>query len=365
MPLRHTRFLVYPIAMKYLLSIPLLWLLCSCSGDARFSIEGQLVDNAAREVYLVVQNTTTDTLARATVDSRNRFHLRGRVEEPTTAFICDDNGNALTMLLTEPDHLTLSPLAAGGYIAQGGPINDKYNLIVQRLSNTARQIMELDPESESYGEEYESLAARYQDILFTGISDNRDNIIGVELFLEQESRTMSAEDMRVRFGQFSPRMQSLEVMQQFSEYIDLVERTEVGQPFVDLELSTTTGIQTLEQVCQGRWVLLDFWATWCEPCLQEMPTLKQAYERYAINGFEVCAVSLDRDQERWLSYIAQNDLLWTNAIDSQDSERQSAVDLYGLHTIPANYLISPEGIIVARNLYGEGLLHELEHIFEQ
>lgn len=351
--------------MKQFLSIISLLTLCSCSSGVRFDISGRLTQNAAHEVYLVVQNTTTDTLARATVDSRNRFHLRGRVEEPTMAFICDDNGNALAMLLTEDEPLTLRALSSGGYIAEGGPMNDKYNLIVQRLSDTARRLMELDPEAESYMEEYEMLAARYQDILFTGISDNLDNIVGVELFLEQESRTMSAEDMRVRFGQFSPRMQSLEVMQQFSEYIDLVERTEVGQPFVDLELSTTTGIQTLEQVCQGRWVLLDFWATWCEPCLQEMPTLKQAYERYAINGFEVCAVSLDRDQERWLSYIAQNDLLWTNAIDSQNSEQPSAVDLYGLHTIPANYLISPEGIIVARNLYGEGLLHELEHIFEQ
>jgi thiol-disulfide isomerase/thioredoxin len=243
-------------------------------------------------------------------------------------------------------------------------MNDKYNLIVQRLSDTARRLMELDPEAESYMEEYEMLAARYQDILFTGISDNLDNIVGVELFLEQESLTLSAEDMRVRMGQFSPQMQALAPMRQFAEYIEVVALSEVGRPFVDLQLTTTTGPATLEEVCRGRWVLLDFWATWCEPCLEQMPLLQQAYERYAIRGFEVCAVSLDSDEQRWRSYVEQNRLLWTNAIDRVDEEG-SAVNVYGLHTIPANYLISPEGVIVARNLYGEALLHELEHIFEQ
>lgn len=350
--------------MKQFLSIISLLVLCSCSSGVRFDISGRLTQNAAHEVYLVVQNTSTDTLAVATVDRSNHFRLRGRVEEPTTAFVCDDNGNALAMLLTEDEPLTLRALSSGGYIAEGGPMNDKYNLIVQRLSDTARRLMELDPEAESYMEEYEMLAARYQDILFTGISDNLDNIVGVELFLEQESLAMNAEDMRVRMGQFSPQMQALAPMRQFAEYIEVLALSEVGRPFVDLQLTTTIGSTTLEEVCRGRWVLLDFWATWCEPCLEQMPVLQQAYERYAIRGFEVCAVSLDSDEQRWRSYVEQNRLLWTNAIDRPDEEG-SAVNVYGLHTIPANYLISPEGIIVARNLYGEALLHELEHIFEQ
>ncbi len=351
--------------MKNLLLIVLAVVsLCSCSRGVRFDIEGRLTDNAASEVYLVVESTEVDTLAVAAVGADNSFRLRGRVDEPTTAFVCDDNGNALAILLTESERLTLQPFSGGGYIAEGGPINDKYNLITQRMSDVARQIVELDPESEGFGEQYETLVMRYQDILSTGIGDNLDNIVGVELFLAQESRTMTAEDMRVRFAQFSPAMQSLEPMRQFADFIDVVERTEVGKPFLDLELNTTTGQTTLADVAEGRWVLLDFWATWCEPCLEHMPALRQAYEKYAIRGFEVCAISLDREEARWRSYVEQNGLLWTNAIDLKAGAEPTAVDLYGLHTIPANYLISPEGIIVARDLYGETLMHELEHIFE-
>lgn len=349
---------------RILFAIVILCGAVSCSRAVRFDIEGQLVNRAASEVYLVVEGEQVDTLASARVADDNTFHLRGSVEEPTMAFICDDNGNALTMLLTESSSLTLTPLAEGGYRAEGGPINDKYNLIITRLSDIARQAASLDLNNMEAAEQYESLWFKYHDVLSTEITANLDNIIGVELFLEQESSSMTAEDMRVRFAQFSPQMQALEPMRRFKEYIEIVARAEVGQPFVDIPLTTTTGEQTLSEVCKGRWVLLDFWATWCEPCLAEMPVLQQAYEKYAIQGFEICAVSLDKDQARWRAFVEQNNLLWTSAIDTPAQGEESVVDIYGLNTIPANFLISPDGVIVARNLFGEALLHELEHRFE-
>jgi thiol-disulfide isomerase/thioredoxin len=336
-------------------------MLCSCSSSIKVDIRGKLSDNAASEVYLVVEDTQIDTLAHATVRADNTFHLRGEVAEPRTAFICDDNGNALAMFLTEEADLQLKPQLPSGYLVEGGPINDKYNLTMRQLSDLARQIMNIDQNSETAEEEYESLMARYHDILSTTITDNLDNIVGVELFLAQESNGMSAQDMRVRMAQFSEQMRNLAPMKQFAEYIEQYARTEVGQPFIDMELHTTTGGKQFSEVCKGKWVLLDFWATWCEPCLTEMPTLIQAYEKYAIRGLEICAVSLDMDPERWRAFITENNLLWTNAIDMPAEGEPTAVEIYGLQTIPANFLISPQGEIVAKNLYGENLLHELAH----
>lgn len=354
--------------MKSLRSIlfALCLLLCSCQHGVQFDIEGRLAQKAASTIYLVVQNTDTDTLASATVRGDNTFRLRGAIEEPTTAFICDDLGNALAMLLVEQSPITIRARQDGGYIAEGGPINDKFNLIMSRLSDVAAQAMSLDAESEGAYEEYESLYAKYNSILSTAITDNLDNIIGVELFISQESRSMTAEDMRVRMNQFSPKMRDLQSMREFEQYIATYARSEVGQPFIDLELQSITGEQTaLSQICgQGKWVLLDFWATWCEPCLQEIPTQQEAYRKYALRGFEICAISLDRDTDRWRSFVAQNGLLWSHFIDSADPSTPSAAEAYGLLTIPANFLISPDGEIVARNLHGEALLHELKHCFE-
>ena len=347
--------------MKYIINILAVCLLFSCSKSVKIDVEGRLTDKAASMVYLVVDGIVPDTLAAAPIADDNSFRLRGDIAEPTTAFICDDNGNTLSMLLTESAKLRLRPVPEGGYITEGGPINDKYNLAMSRLSDIARQIMALDPDEETAEEEYESLIARYHDILTTTITDNLDNIVGVELFLAQESNGMSAQDMRVRMEQFSQQMQNLAPMKQFAEYIEQYARTEVGQPFIDMELNTITGGKMLSEVCKGKWVLLDFWATWCEPCLAEMPTLMQAYEKYAIRGLEVCAVSLDMDPERWRAYIADNNLLWTNAIDHPLEGEPSAAEIYGLQAIPDNFLISPQGKIVAKNLFGDSLLHELAH----
>lgn len=339
--------------------------MCSCSRSVKFDIEGRLADNAASVVYLVVEDTDVDTLASAAVARDNTFHLQGEVAEPTTAFLCDDNGNALAMLLTESKRVHLRHTGEEGYIVEGGPVNDKYNFILRRLSDVARDVQNLNPSSESIEEEYESLVIKYNEILSTAITDNLDNIIGVELFLSQEARGMSAEDMRIRLAQFSPEMRDLRAMRQFEQYIATYEQTEIGKPFIDYRMRTMSGPKSLSEVCgKDKWVLLEFWATWCEPCCQNIPLLRELYAKYAVQGLEICGVSLDKDVERWQAFVTQNEMLWTNAIDLSGDNAPSMAEIYGLQSIPSNFLISPDGVIVARNIYGEELEHELEHIFE-
>ena len=353
------------IMKNRLILLVLSLVLGACSRNIQFDIDGLLIENAASRVFLVTEGATIDTLASTSVGADNRFCLRGEVAEPTTAFLCDDNGNVLTVLLLEGEQLYLRPLPTGGYIAEGGAINDKYNLVMQRLSDVALQLAKLDYTTPEAEEAYESLLFKYHDILSTAISDNLDNLVGVELFLSQESRGMSAEDMRVRFAQFSPKMQSLSAMRSFAEYIDIYARTEIGKPYIDVELNAIPGgVASLREICsKGDWVLLDFWATWCEPCCREIPLLRELYAKYALQGFEICSISLDRDQYRWRAFIQQNDMLWINAIEPTEGATPAA-EIYGLQSIPANFLISPDGVIVARNLHGEMLKHELEHIFK-
>ena len=348
--------------MKHIVNILALCLLAACSKGVKIDVEGRLANNSASMIYLVVDGAEPDTLATAPIKADNTFRLQGEATEPTIAFICDDNGNTLSMLLTESAKLRMRVLPEGGYITEGGPVNDKYHLAMERLSDIAEQIMSLNFEDEDAEEEYESLLARYHDILTTTITDNLDNLVGVELFLSQESREMTAEDMRVRMAQFSSKMQNLAPMRQFANYIEQYARTEVGQPMIDMELNTLTGYKPLSEISKGRWVLLDFWATWCQPCLLEIPVLQQVYEKYAIRGFEICAISLDMEEERWRSFVESNNLLWTNAIDMPREGQPMASQLYGLQSIPANFLISPQGEIVAKNLHGEELMHELSHI---
>lgn len=351
---------------KYIFLLLLPTLFVACSRHINIDIEGRLIDNAASMIYLVVENGTVDTLASAPIDADDRFHLKYTVTQPTVAFLCDDNGNALTMFLTEDAPLQLRTAEKGGYQVVGGPINDKYNITLRQLSDLAEQIMHIDPNSEAADEEHESLIAKYHSALASAITYNLDNIIGVELFIHQESLGMTAEDMRVRFAQFSPKMQALAPMRQFERYIEVMERCQVGQPFVDCELETITGEHTrLSDICgKGKWVLLDFWATWSAPCIENIPLLKEAYRQYALMGFEICSISLDPDIDRLRAYVAREQLLWKNMVNQSSEDALTVAEQYGVLYIPAYILISPDGTIVSRDLKAENLLHELQHYIE-
>ena len=338
----------------------------ACHRQINIDIKGHLIDNAASMIYLITENGTVDTLASAPIANDDSFHLRCKIAQPTAAFLCDDNGNAITMLLTEDAPLQLYPTDKGGYMVEGGPINDKYNITMHQLSDLTEQIINIDHHSETAEEEYESLIAKYHAALSSAITYNLDNIIGVELFIHQESLGMEAEDMRVRFAQFSPQMQSLPQMLQFKSYIEIMERCQVGEPFVDAELQTITGEQLrLSDICGKRkWVLLNFWATWSIPCLHDLPLLREIYARYALMGFEICSISLDPDIEHLREVVAKEQLLWKNVINLNFEDETSISDLYGILAIPSYILIAPDGKIAARDLKADNLLHELQHYIE-
>ena len=351
---------------RLLLFITIAFAGVACNRAIHVDITGQLQDNTASMVYLVAYHTSAepDTLSTAYVDAENRFRIKCDIDQPTPAFLCDDNGTALTMFLTESKPLTMRVAEEGGYKVEGGPINDKYNLTIRQLSDLATQIMNIDYTSDTAQEEHESLLAKCQDVLSTAITYNLDNIMGVELFINQEARNMTADDMRVRFNQFTPEMQQVPMMRLFSDVIAVLERCQVGNPFVDVNVETITGeVVPLSSICgKGKWVLLNFWATWCEPCLSEMALLRELHSKYALMGFDICSISLDVDPEYVRQFVANNQFLWFNAMNVNHSEADMTVsDSYGVQYLPANLLISPDGIIVAHNLHDEDLAHELQH----
>jgi peroxiredoxin len=133
-----------------------------------------------------------------------------------------------------------------------------------------------------------------------------------------------------------------------------LKSVQVGQPAPSFSMKTIDGKSTSLADFKGKYVLLDFWASWCMPCRQENPNVVKAYNRFKDKNFTILSVSLDKDPAAWKQAVAADKLTWTHASELSDFEGPT-VRLYQVEAIPSSFIIDPAGKIVAKNLRGEQL----------
>ena len=145
--------------------------------------------------------------------------------------------------------------------------------------------------------------------------------------------------------------------------IETLERTAIGQPFTDLKMEDPDGnpMKLSDYAGKGKYILVDFWASWCGPCKAEMPNIVKLYHQYKDKGFDIVSVSFDTKKENWVKAIPEWGMPWHHMSDLKGWDSAGA-STYSVAGIPHTMLLDPDGKILARGLYGEQLYEKLAEL---
>jgi peroxiredoxin len=137
---------------------------------------------------------------------------------------------------------------------------------------------------------------------------------------------------------------------------------ETGTKAPDFSLPDIYGASLSLSQFKGQYVLLDFWASWCQPCRKENPNIVEAYRRFRKRNFTIVSISLDSKMEQWQKGVKADKLVWRTHASDLQKWRSPVLELYNIKAIPANFLIDTSGVIIAKNLYSEALLSFLDSV---
>ncbi|THU40685.1 AhpC/TSA family protein [Niastella caeni] len=319
-------------------------------------------------VTLVDLNKPTDTLAKALV-TKGSFVLKGSIAEPNLHQLNFDVAGKKSVLFMGNETITVKGNIDNvqQFDVKGSAINSDFmafqnifNPLFQRLTALNQQIYGR-PNAQPNAQPNDSLMALYKqtyDAIVIAIdkfvTEKKSSpvtpfMLVVTRELEQDPITLER-----RYNLLSPARQQGFYGKILQEGIANSKVGAVGSDAIEFTQNDTTGKPVSLNSFRGKYVLVDFWASWCKPCRMENPNVVTAFNKFKDKNFTVLGVSLDKTRESWLQAIKDDNLAWTQVSDLQYWNNEVARK-YKIESIPQNFLIDPKGKIVGKNLRGPDL----------
>jgi len=231
--------------------------------------------------------------------------------------------------------------------------------------NQAYRIASSTSDSERMKEiiaEYDQLRVEQTDMIKKFVTSKSGSYISPFIIKRYLSNDMEVEELEVLLTALDSSIYDSREYISLNERVETLNSVAIGRPAVDFALNDTTGNPIAISSFKGKFLLIDFWASWCGPCRRENPNVVNLYKDFSDKGFEIIGVSFDDDRNRWIGAIHQDGLIWPHVSDLKGWE-SAAGKLYAINAIPATVLLDREGNIVAKNLRGDALREKLEELY--
>ena len=338
-----------------------LLLLGACSSDG-YTIRGKIAGLDNPYVYLLRYTGEVEVIDSAKV-TKGDFVFKGKAEQPEVVYLSTDKQQPFVHFFLENGRISVDgALSAPADIAVlGTPSNDIQRAFDEKIAALAEEFAKAGNDMQR-----DSLRKEYSKLMSDAVEMNRDNIYGVTTFLNNAYAFLSPEEVMEQIALFPAEWQQRTELTDLRKVMEQRLRTTVGQPYVDISAPNAddeaVSLKSVIENPANKYVLVDFWASWCGPCLREIPYLQADYEKYRKKGFEIYAVSLDDERDAWVKTIADKQMKWIQVCDFKAFDSPASLD-YAVESIPSNFLIRcSDGQIVAAQLRGKALGEKLEEL---
>lgn len=165
------------------------------------------------------------------------------------------------------------------------------------------------------------------------------------------------------YNELSEMVKQSEFGKSIYDYLTLTKDIKIGDKFVDFTLPDISGKNVSLSDYKNKYVLLDFWGSWCSPCREENPNLVKTYNEFKDKAFDILGVSAETSKKSWVDAIRDDGIIWKTVSDLKGVNNKAAL-IYGIYYYPANFLIDPNGIIIAKDLRGNALKNKLAELLK-